>query len=82
MSLTVSFSGFDCAGSAVTSLYLRVSKRRSVFKETHTQWLDLPSGEDCHQDADQATVGEQYARKLQEFDSHFAENVTALLLAA
>jgi hypothetical protein len=75
-------SGFDCASSAVTALYLRVSKRWSVVKETHTQWLDLPRGEDCHQDADQATVGEQYARKLQEFDSHFAENVTALLLAA
>lgn len=53
-----------------------------IAKETLTQWLDLPRGEDCHQDADQATVGEQYAKKLQEFDSHFAENVTALLLAA
>jgi hypothetical protein len=53
-----------------------------IAKETLTQWLDLPRGEDCHQDADQATVGEQYARKLQEFDSHFADNVSALLLAA
>lgn len=53
-----------------------------ISMEALAHWLGLPSGEDCHQDADQATIGEQYARKLQEFDSHIAGSVTALLLAA
>jgi hypothetical protein len=53
-----------------------------IAKETLAQWLGLPSGEVCHPDADQATIGEQYARKLQEFDSDYAGSVTALLLAA
>jgi energy-converting hydrogenase A subunit M len=53
-----------------------------IAKETLAQWLGLPSGEDLSSDADQATIGEQYARKLQEFDSDYAGSVTALLLAA
>ena len=53
-----------------------------IAKETLAQWLCLPNGEYGHQDADQATIGEQYARQLQEFDSLLAGRFTALLKAA